>query len=96
MQAHAPRFCAAVFFWAPTMKWGITVANVSDFKKPPEVLSYPQQFAVSITGLIWMRYSLAITPVNYNLFAVNAAMAVTGSYQLSRKFAADGYLSTSA
>ena len=74
------------------MKWGITVANVSDFKKPPEVLSYPQQCAVTITGLIWMRYSLAIVPVNYNLFAVNGAMAFTGSYQLSRKLAADGYL----
>ena len=34
---------ATVFFWAPTMKWGITVANVSDFSKPPELLSYPQQ-----------------------------------------------------
>jgi hypothetical protein len=45
--------------------------------------------AVTITGLIWMRYSLAIVPVNYNLFAVNAAMAVTGSYQLSRKLSAD-------
>jgi hypothetical protein len=45
--------------------------------------------AVTLTGLIWMRYSLAIVPVNYNLFAVNAAMAVTGSYQLSRKLSAD-------
>jgi hypothetical protein len=39
-----------------------------------------------------MRYSLAITPVNYNLFAVNGAMAITGSYQLSRKLTADGYI----
>ncbi len=45
--------------------------------------------AVTLTGLIWMRYSLAITPINYNLFAVNAAMAVTGGYQLSRKLNAD-------
>jgi hypothetical protein len=28
------------------MKWGITVANVSDFSKPPEKLSYPQQFGM--------------------------------------------------
>ena len=40
-----------------------------------------------------MRYSLAITPVNYNLFAVNGAMAVTGGYQLSRKFAAESAVS---
>ena len=36
-----------------------------------------------------MRYSLVIIPKNLNLFAVNAAMAVTGSYQLSRKVTAD-------
>ena len=71
------------------MKWGITVANVSDFSKPPEKLSYPQQLAVTLTGLIWIRYSFAVVPVNYNLAAVNAAMAVTGSYQLSRKVRAD-------
>jgi hypothetical protein len=52
--------------------------------------------AVTITGIIWMRYSLAIVPVNYNLFAVNAAMAVTGSYQLSRKVQADYGLGISA
>ncbi len=52
--------------------------------------------AVTITGIIWMRYSLAIVPVNYNLFAVNAAMAVTGSYQLSRKIQADYGMGISA
>lgn len=71
------------------MKWGITVANVGDFQKPPEVLSYPQQTAVATTGVIWMRYATQIVPVNWNLFAVNAAMAVTGTYQLSRKLRHD-------
>lgn len=42
--------------------------------------------AITATGLIWSRYSTQITPVNYNLLAVNAFMAVTGLYQLSRKF----------
>ncbi len=44
--------------------------------------------AVTATGIIWSRYSFVITPVNYNLFSVNAFMAVTGSYQLWRKFSA--------
>lgn len=43
--------------------------------------------AITATGLIWSRYSTQITPVNYNLLTVNAFMAVTGLYQLSRKFA---------
>ncbi|KAJ0045659.1 hypothetical protein Pint_04057 [Pistacia integerrima] len=74
-----------VHFWAPTFKWGISVANIADFSKPPEKLSYPQQLAVTFTGLIWTRYSLVITPKNWNLFSVNVAMAGTGLYQLSRK-----------
>eukprot|EP00210_Caulerpa_lentillifera_P008203 g7832.t2 len=74
-----------VFFWAPTWKWGISIANIADITRPPETISYPQQCAIAATGLIWSRYSMVITPVNYNLLAVNAFMAVTGLYQLYRK-----------
>ncbi|KAM0952668.1 putative mitochondrial pyruvate carrier [Dioscorea sansibarensis] len=78
-----------IHFWAPTFKWGISIANVADFAKPPEKLSYPQQIAVTLTGLIWSRYSTVITPKNWNLFSVNVAMAGTGSYQLYRKIRHD-------
>lgn len=78
-----------VHFWAPTFKWGISIANIADFAKPPEKISYPQQIAVTATGLIWSRYSLVITPKNWNLFSVNVAMAGTGLYQLSRKIRND-------
>ncbi|XP_058002196.1 mitochondrial pyruvate carrier 4 [Hevea brasiliensis] len=76
---------AKFHFWAPTFKWVISLANVADFSKPPEVISYPQQIAVTGTGLIWSRYSMVITPKNWNLFSVNVAMAATGLYQISRK-----------
>nr|GMC95237.1 mitochondrial pyruvate carrier 4 [Ipomoea batatas] len=59
-----------IHFWAPTFKWGISIANIADFSKPPEKLSYPQQIAVTATGVIWSRYSTVITPVSswlYNL-----------------------------
>ncbi|CAO2200981.1 unnamed protein product, partial [Urochloa humidicola] len=81
-----------IHFWAPTFKWGISIANIADFSKPPEKISYPQQVAVACTGLVWSRYSLVITPKNWNLFSVNVAMAGTGLYQLSRKIRQD-YLS---
>lgn len=45
----------------------------------------PHAAAITATGVIWSRYSTQITPVNYNLLAVNAFMAVTGGYQLFRK-----------
>ena len=53
---------------------------------PAETISTPQQCAVTATGIIWSRFSTQITPVNYNLLSVNAAMACTGMYQLARKF----------
>ncbi|CAD5194945.1 unnamed protein product [Musa acuminata subsp. malaccensis] len=37
-----------IHFWAPTFKWGISIANVADFSKPPEKISYPQQVGVYI------------------------------------------------
>lgn len=42
---------------------------------------------IAATGVIWARYSTQITPVNYNLLAVNAVMAVTGIWHLSRIYA---------
>eukprot|EP00897_Mesotaenium_endlicherianum_P007659 jgi/Mesen1/6921/ME000358S06246 len=78
-----------IHFWAPTFKWGISIANIADFQKPPEKVSYPQQIAVTATGIIWSRYSTVITPKNYNLLAVNIFMAGTGMYQLSRKIRQD-------
>jgi len=38
------------------------------------------------------RFSTQIVPVNYNLLTVNAFMAATGLYQLSRKWQAPGGL----
>lgn len=79
-----------IFFWAPTAKWAISLANIADFQRPAEDVSLPQQLAVTCTGLIWMRFSTQIVPVNYNLLAVNAFMAATGLYQLSRKLNSPG------
>ncbi|CAN1760192.1 Mitochondrial pyruvate carrier 4 [Linum perenne] len=67
-----------IHFWAPTFKWGISIANIADFAKPPEKISYPQQIgmvsltisnlskqaSVTCTGIIWSRYSTVITPVS--------------------------------
>ncbi|XP_050246784.1 mitochondrial pyruvate carrier 4-like isoform X2 [Quercus robur] len=59
-----------IHFWAPTFKWVISIANVADFSKPPEKISYPQQIAVTCTGLIWSRYSMVIIPVPAASFCI--------------------------
>ncbi|XP_042001415.1 mitochondrial pyruvate carrier 3-like [Salvia splendens] len=80
-----------IHFWAPTFKWGLTIANVVDFSKPHESISYPQQIALAASGLIWARYSTIITPKNWNLFGVSLGMSATGIGQLARKAWHDYY-----
>ncbi|ONI18294.1 hypothetical protein PRUPE_3G207600 [Prunus persica] len=52
-----------IHFWAPTFKWGLTIANILDSSKPPEDLSYAQQSVLACSGLIWARYSTLIKPI---------------------------------
>lgn len=73
-----------VFFWAPMMKWCLVAAGVKDLSRPPEKLSVSQNVALAATGMIWVRYSLVITPVNYSLAAVNFFVGTTGIAQLYR------------
>ncbi|XP_043784124.1 mitochondrial pyruvate carrier 4-like [Apis laboriosa] len=73
-----------VFFWAPTFKWGLVIAGIGDLRRPPETISLSQTASLMITGAIWSRYSLVITPKNYNLFSVNAFVCCTGTYSFLR------------
>ncbi|CAD6907500.1 unnamed protein product [Tilletia controversa] len=73
-----------VFFWAPVMKWCLVAAGVKDLQRPAEKLSLSQNAALALTGAIWVRYSLVITPVNYSLAAVNGFVGLTGMMQLYR------------
>ncbi|XP_021759022.1 mitochondrial pyruvate carrier 3-like [Chenopodium quinoa] len=84
-----PAGLKTIHFWAPTFKWGLSIANVADFTKPPETISYPQQIVVAASGLIWTRYGMVITPRNWNLCSVNFAMSMTGFCQLTRKIGYD-------
>jgi hypothetical protein len=66
------------------MKWGLVIAGLGDLNRPVENLSLTQQSALAATGLIWSRYSMVITPKNWNLFSVNIFVGCIGVYQLFR------------
>ena len=66
------------------MKWCLVAAGIKDLNRPAEKLSVSQNVALAATGMIWVRYSLVITPVNYSLAAVNFCVGVTGLSQLYR------------
>ncbi|XP_043928296.1 mitochondrial pyruvate carrier 2-like [Protopterus annectens] len=73
-----------VFFWAPTMKWGLVIAGLADMTRPAEKLSTAQSAVLTATGVVWSRYSLVIIPKNWNLFAVNFFLGCAGGSQLYR------------
>ena len=81
-----------IHFWAPTFKWGISLANVADFQRPPELISYPQQVAITATGLIWSRFSTQIVPVSTAAGAGGAARAPPTGHRPSWRQSSDAAL----
>ncbi|KAH0827926.1 mitochondrial pyruvate carrier [Lanmaoa asiatica] len=66
------------------MKWCLVAAGLKDLNRPAEKLSVSQNLALMATGMIWVRYSFVIIPVNYSLAAVNLFVGGTGLSQLAR------------
>jgi len=66
------------------MKWCLVAAGLKDLTRPADKLSVTQNIALAATGIIWVRYSFVITPVNYSLAAVNLFVGSTGLGQLAR------------
>jgi len=77
-----------VFFWAGMAKWGLALSNLNELRKPVEMIATKQQCVAIASGLVWTRYSMVITPVNYSLAGANFFLACTGFYQLYRKWQA--------
>lgn len=64
----------------------LVIASLGDLSRPAESLSISQSASLFATGLIWSRYSLAIIPKNYALFAVNVFVAGIQFIQLTRAY----------
>lgn len=78
-----------IHFWAPNFKWALSINNLLDYNRPTDKISVSMNSALTLTGLIFMRWSFVITPVNYSLFFVNCALASSSGYHLGRKLKAD-------
>ncbi|KJK92997.1 hypothetical protein H633G_03152 [Metarhizium anisopliae BRIP 53284] len=71
-------------FWGPVSNFGIPVAAVLDTQKSPDLISGQMTGALCIYSATFMRYSLAVTPKNYLLFAchfVNECAQLTQGYR---------------
>lgn len=62
------KYIFTTHFWGPVSNFGIPVAAVMDLKKDPDYISGPMTGSLILYSLVFMRYSLAITPKNYLLF----------------------------
>jgi len=78
-----------IHFWAPNFKWALSINNLMDLDRPTDKISMSMTSALTLTGCIFMRWSFVITPVNYSLFFVNAALSASSGYHLARKVKAD-------
>lgn len=84
-----PAGLLTIFFWAPTSKWALSANNIVDINKDLKTISLSQQLALTMSGLIWTRFSFVIYPVNVNLAIVNGVLAMTSGYHVIRKFKAE-------
>ncbi|CCD23989.1 mitochondrial pyruvate carrier NDAI_0C03290 [Naumovozyma dairenensis CBS 421] len=73
-----------VHFWAPTLKWGLVIAGLSDINRPVEKVSGAQNLSLLATALIWTRWSFVIKPRNLLLASVNGVLGLTAGYHLLR------------
>ncbi|KAF3361102.1 Mitochondrial pyruvate carrier 1 like protein [Verticillium longisporum] len=76
-------FCST-HFWGPASNFGIPVAAVLDTQKSPDLISGQMTGALVIYSATFMRYSLAVSPKNYLLFAchfVNECSQLTQGYR---------------
>ncbi|EXL62341.1 small nuclear ribonucleoprotein B and B' [Fusarium oxysporum f. sp. radicis-lycopersici 26381] len=77
-------YVCSTHFWGPVSNFGIPLAAIMDTQKSPELISGQMTGALIIYAGTFMRYSLAVTPKNYLLFAchfVNAGAQLTQGYR---------------
>ncbi|KAI7870733.1 mitochondrial pyruvate carrier [Spinellus fusiger] len=69
-------YLMSTHFWGPVANWGIPIAAISDWKKDPDLISGNMTAALCIYSGLFMRFALAVRPVNYLLFACHATNEV--------------------
>ncbi|KAJ1327659.1 mitochondrial pyruvate carrier 1 [Microdochium nivale] len=77
-------YICSTHFWGPVSNFGIPIAAIADAQKSPDLISGQMTGALVIYSATFMRYSLAVTPKNYLLFAchfINEGSQLTQGYR---------------
>ena len=75
--------------WPPVTKFMISGASMLEYNRPTELISLTQYGALTLTGAIFSRYGLVVTPINYPLTSVNILLFASSAWHLGRKIKAD-------
>jgi len=75
--------------WPPVTKLMISGASLMELNRPTDKISLSQYSALTLTGLIFSFYGMAVTPINYPLTSVNILLCSTSAWHLGRKVKAD-------
>ncbi|CAN6664351.1 mitochondrial pyruvate carrier 1 [Trichomonascus vanleenenianus] len=62
------KYICSTHFWGPVSNFGIPFAAIMDLKKDPTLISGPMTGSLILYSLVFMRYSMAVTPWNPLLF----------------------------
>lgn len=66
------RYVCSTHFWGPVSNFGLPVAAIVDLQKDPELISGSMTGSLIVYSLVFMRYSMAVTPKNYLLLACHS------------------------
>lgn len=58
-------------FWGPTLNSLFVAQGLYEWNRPAEKISRNMQFILSMYSMLFMRFALRVTPVNYFLFCVH-------------------------
>lgn len=75
--------------WPPMTKLAISGTSLLEFDRPTDKISLSQYAALTLTGAIFSRYGLVVTPINYPLTGVNVVLFASSAWHLGRKIKAD-------
>ena len=75
--------------WPPVTKLLISGTSMMELDRPTEKISFSQYAALTLTGAIFTKYGMAVTPINYPLSSVNVLLFLSSGWHL-------GYVASAA
>lgn len=72
-------------FWGPVANWGIAIAGLADYQRPPELVSGPMTFALAAYSAVFMRFAWMVKPRNMLLLYCHVVNEGVQLYHLTRK-----------